>query len=459
MHQSLPTTAMAINRHRSVLRVAGKRRIMQLIPLLVVFYSVFLLSPEVEFSALGVNFPGYRVALLVVLVPALWSSMRGRTAPMQSMDVAVAIIGFWTILSFTMNYGFGVGIVRGAGVTIDTVVPYFVVRTCIRSLDDLRYFLILVLPAMAFAGIILLAESVSGRPLLSVAYASVFGNMDLYSSGENVGALIIQGDTRMGLLRAFGPFPHPILAGIMMIGFLPLYYFSGLRSWPLLGGIFFALTGIFGLSSAAFLALMITVGAIVIYHIKAYFPKISWWSISALMTLLVWAMHMASKNGIIYVLARLTLTPHTAEHRIHTWRWGSLTVEKNPWFGIAYSQWEREAWMGESVDAHFLLMAMRHGLVVPIMMLAAIFYGMIRLGLIIPFLSPKDRAFAIGINMFIFCYFIVGQTVNYFGSSNVFFMSSIAFLASAVSWGSAQMQIGRRQKMPRYSSEIRQYLN
>ncbi len=451
MQQSSPTAAFAINRQRSLIRAAAKRRVMQLMPLLVVFYSIFLLPPEVEFSAFGVNFPSYRVALLVVLVPTLWSSMRGRIASIQFMDVAIAIIGFWTILSFTMNYGFGEGIVRGAGVTIDTVLPYFIVRTCIKSLDDLRYFLILVFPAIAFAGLTLMAESLSGRLLLRPVFASIFGNVDVFVGGLNTGGLEIEGTQRMGLLRAYGPFPHPILAGIMMIGFLPLYFFSGLRSWPLIGGVLVTLTGVFGLSSAAFLALILAVSGVMLYQAKAYIPKISWWSISSLLILVVLTLHMISKNGIVYVIARLTLTPDTAEYRIHIWNWGSLTVAKHPWFGIAYKQWERASWMGESVDAHFLLMAMRHGLVVPIMMLAAIFYGMIRLGLIIPYLSPKDRAFAIGINMCMVIYLIVGQTVNYFGSSNLLFISVIALLAAAVSWGNVQMQVSKRQQMIQYS--------
>ncbi len=448
MHQSSPTAAFDANRHRSLARIASKRRVMQLIPLLVVFYSVFLLPPEVEFSVFGVNFPSYRIALLVVSVPVLWSSIRGRIATIHFMDVAILIIGFWTMLSFTLNYGLGVGLVRGAGITIDTVLPYFVARNCIKSLDDLRYFLILALPAIALAGIALVAESLSGQLIVRPAFASIFGNMSAFAGGETTGSLTLEAEYRLGgLLRAYGPFPHPILAGIMMIGFLPLYYFSGLRSWPLIGGILFTLSGFFGLSSSAFLALILAFGAVGIYHVKAYIPKISWWSINSLLLLLVVTLHMVSKNGIIPIISRLTLTPHTAEYRLNIWAWGSLSVEKNPWFGIGYRQWERFSWMGESVDAHFLLLAMRHGLIVPVIMLAAIFYGMIRLGLTTPYLSPKDRAFVIGINICMLIFVIVGQTVNYFGSANILLMSVIAFVASAVAWANGQMTFKRQQVM------------
>jgi O-antigen ligase len=242
----------------------------------------------------------------------------------------------------------------------------------------------------------------------------------------------------------------------MMIGFLPLYYFSGLRSWPFIAGVLIALTGFFSLSSAAFLALILAFGLIAIYHLKAYIPKVSWWTISGLLILLVWTLHMVSQSGIIWVIARLTLTPNTALYRILIWEKGSVSVAKHPWFGIGYRQWERPAWMGESVDAHFLLLAMRHGLVVPIVLMAAIIYGIIRLGTVIPYLQPKDRTFCIGINICVIIFLVVGQTVNYFGSANLVWMAVIAFLASTVSWGDAQMQAMKRQRALQYDRMVAQ---
>jgi hypothetical protein len=445
MPQSPLFASFVVNRQNALMRAAAKRRIMQLIPLLLVFYSFLMLPPEVEFRVFGVNFQSYRIALLLVSVPALWSSMRTKKGPVQFMDVAMIIVGFWTMLSFMVVYGFEVGLIRGAGITIDTVLPYFVARVSIRSLDDLRYFLILCLPGLAFAGGSMLIESLSGRLMVRPAFASVFGSLDAYAGGEVSGSIALRAEYRLGLLRAYGPFPHPILGGAILVGFLPLYYFSGLRSWPYIGGIFVALTGLFGLSSAAFLAMFLCVGSIVIYHVKAYIPKITWWTITGLLLLLIWSLHIASKNGIFSVISRLTLTPTTAEYRTTIWEIGSQSVAKHPWFGIGYKQWERLWWMGESVDAHFLLLAMRHGLVVPIALTLAIIYGMVRLGMIVPFLSPRDRAFAIGINLSLGCFFMVGQTVNYFSSANLVLMAVIAFVASAVSWGNDQIEARKRQ--------------
>jgi O-antigen ligase len=425
--------------------------LIKLIPIVLVFYSFLFFPPEVEITAYGVNFPSYRIALLLTSVSGLWMMLRSTARTISPIDYAVMIIAFWIMLSFTMIYGFEIGLIRGAGITIDTALSYFVARACVRSLDDLRYFLILCLPGLAFAGSVLILESVSGQLILRPAFASIFGSIDAFAGGEAMGSLVIENEYRLGMMRAYGPFPHPILAGISMVGFLPLYYFSGLRSWPFLIGVGAALAGFFGLSSAAFLALILAFGAILIYHVKKYIPKISWWTISGLLGLLVWSLHLASKNGIISVISRLTLTPRTAEYRTLIWEYGSVSVAKYPWFGIGYLQWDRLEWMGESVDAHFLLLAMRHGLIVPALLLIAMIYGMIRLGLIIPHLPPKDRAFAIGINICMVIFLVVGQTVNYFGSTNVLFMAMVGFLASTVAYGNAQMVAAKRNRLLHYS--------
>lgn len=454
MSQSLQTAPMMPNLYHAAARAAGKARIMQVLPLVLVFYSFLLFSPEVEITVFGVRLSSFRIVLLVVSVPALWSAIKQRRGGLPFMDVAIIAIGFWMMLSFMTIYGIESGFVRGCGILIDTVLPYFVTRVAIRSFDDLRYFLLLCLPGLAVAGAFLALESVTGRLYVRPAFISIFGSLESYSAGESAGVLDLTPETRLGLVRAFGAFPHPILAGVMMIGLLPLYYFSGFRSWALVLGILVPLTGFFGLSSAAFLALILAFGAIAIYHCKAYVPNVSWWTISGLFIMLIWALHMVSKNGIVPVIARLTLTPHTAEYRMHIWEWGWINIGKNPWFGLGYQQWERSSWMGESVDAHFLLLAMRHGVFVSVVLLAAIFYGMIRLGLIIPHLGPKDRAFAIGINISVVIFFVVGQTVNYFGSANVLFMAVIGILASAVSFGNLTMQISKRQRLMQHKLQL-----
>lgn len=426
----------------------ANRGLVALLPLVFVFYSFLLLPPEVEFAIFGVSLPSYRLALLAMAVPALWMIVNNKQGSASTLDYVVTFTSFWIMLSFIMIYGFESGIVRGSGILIDTALMYMVARACVRTPDELRYFLLLILPGLIFAGGSLVLESFSGRLLVRPFFMSMFGPLDSFAGGEVSGSQSLENSYRLGLMRAFGPFPHPILAGAIMVGFLPLYYFSGLRSWPFIVGVTLAFTGFFSLSSAAFLALMIAGGAIGVYHVKPYIPKISWWTIVSLLGLAAWTIHMSTSSGIVSVLARLTLTPQTAEYRKLIWEFGSNNVANNPWFGIGYSQWDRPSWMfGDSVDAHFLLLAMRHGLIVPVLLLAGIAYGMIKLGLIQTGLTPRDKAFMIGVNITLFLYLIVGQTVNYFGSANLVFMTMVGFLASMVAWSDREVKMSSQLRL------------
>jgi O-antigen ligase len=447
MSQSMISTMPAPLWQARPARANANGRLLRLVPLVLLFYSFLLFSPEVQAAVFGVNLPSYRMAMLAMALPALWMVLRDKIGPISPIDAAMGFISLWLVLSFTMVYGFEKGLIRGAGIMIDTSLSYFIARACVKSWDDLRYLLLLCLPGFVFAASALAFESLTGRLWLRPAYISIFGNMTAYEGGEAVGALILEPETRLGLMRAYGPFSHPILAGSFMVGFLPLFYFSGLRSWPFVVGIMVCLSGFFSLSSAAFLSLLIAVGAIGVHHVKPYIPKITWWTLSSMLILLVWSLHMSTKNGIVSVLARVTLTPDTAYYRTMIWEYGIDNVIQNPWFGLGYRQWDRLHWMGESVDAHFLLLAMRHGVIVPVLLLFGMIYGIVRLGLLIPYLSPKDRSLAIGLNLSAVIYLIVGQTVNFFGSSNLVLMIFVAFLASMVSWSNAEVKENNRKRI------------
>lgn len=429
---SLPIAAVAAPSPLVQTRPGLTAPLRNVMPLVVLVYSFLLFPPEVAVNAGGINLPSYRLALLLLAIPAGVMLIKRVEGRYHFMDVAVAIASFWIMLSFTIHYGLENGLVRGGGVFVDTALSYLVARASIARLDDLRYLLIILLPGLVLAGVSLALESLSGRLLVRPNFAAIFGSVQ-FAVTEGGAITNLQTETRLGLTRAYGPFEHPILAGVFMVSFLPLYYFSGLRSWPFWVGLAFALTGFFSLSSGAFLCLFLGLGSIGIDHFKRYMPQLSWWTVSAFVLLLLVVAHIASKNGIISVLSRITLTPHTADYRRLIWRYGWNTIEDFPWFGIGYRSWERLSWMHDSVDAHFLLLGMRHGVMVPLILVAAIVYGLIRLGSLAPALKPQDKQLAIGINIAIVMLFVVAQTVAFFGSGTIAFMIFLALLAAAIS--------------------------
>lgn len=428
---SLPIAAVAASPRLVSTRIGLSNPLRNVMPLAVLFYSFLLFSPEVAVNAGGINLPSYRIALLMLALPAVVMVIKRPEVRFHFIDVAVAIASFWIMLSFMLHYGFQNGLVRGGGLFVDTALSYLVARASVARFDELRYLLMILLPGLMLAGSLLALESLSGRLLFRPAYVSLFGSVQsAVTEGGSVTGL--DTETRLGLMRAYGPFEHPILAGVFMASFLPLYYFSGLRSWPFWMGLAVTLTAIFSLSSGAFLCLFIALGAIGVNYLKRYLPQLSWWTVSAFTMLLVIVAHIASQNGIISVLSRITLTPHTADYRVAIWRYGWKTIENFPWFGIGYKSWERLSWMHDSVDAHFLLLGMRHGVLVPLILAAAVIYGLIRLGSLSSALKPQDKQLAIGINISIVMLFVVAQTVAFFGSGTIAFMIFLALLAAAV---------------------------
>jgi O-antigen ligase len=294
------------------------------------------------------------------------------------------------------------------------------------------------------------AESLSGHLLLRPLATDLFGTMTKYYGGETVGVFQLKEEFRLGLVRAYGPFDHPILGGTIMTGFLPLYYYSGLRGWPLVLGMGAALCGLFSLSSAAFLGVFLMIAAIAINYALPYIPKLTWWMIITMSAMVLTALHFISTNGIVQVISRLTLTPGTAFYRIYIWRYGIANVEKYPIFGIGYSQWERPAWMiSDSIDAHFLALAVTYGLLVPVLLLAGIGFGMIRIGRIMNAFDVRNRNMLLGLNIAVFVYVIVGQTVAFFSTGVVVFMVMVGFMASMASWAEYQYKTDRQKALMR----------
>lgn len=432
------------------------RPISTLLPLLIVFYSFLLLPPETEFMLFGVRLFGYRLAVLLMSPAALWIMIRDSKGGVNTIDIGIGFLSFWMLLSFVVIYGLEQGLVRGLGTVIDCGLCYLVARASISTPDELRRFLILIVPGLLFAGGLLLLESAAGQYIYRPLAAKIFGSVTLFKAGEEVtSSLQFDAQYRLGMLRAMGPFDHPILAGTIMLGFLPLFYFSGLRGRPYLMGLLMALTGLLSLSSAAILGFLFAAGAIAIYHAKPYIPKLSWWTVTALFVMLLVVAHVGSKNGIISVITRLSLSPETGNYRQLIWQFGVMNVEKNPWFGIGYNNWERVSWMyAETIDAHFLLLAIRYGIAVPVVLLAGIFFGVGRLGVLINKLPLREQPIMIGINIAIMMFVMVGQTVTYFGASQLVFMSFLGSLAAMVSWAERTVKADRQWSLVQARHQI-----
>lgn len=406
----------------------------RIMPVVILTYSYLLFPPEVRLVIGGINFPLYRILIIALLPTTVLRTFAGSFRFVLS-DFLTLIASSWMMISFIAYYGAGVGFSRSAALVIDTAGTYLVVRGAVRNPDDLRRVLVLVAPALLIAGAELMLESVSRKLLVRPTFARIFGSLSTYDNGEAAATLSFRQDLRLGLLRAFGPFSHPILAGVIMTSFLPLFWTSGIKGWPWKIGLAAACLGIFSLSSSAILLIVISIGILSADAVKRRSVGISWWLISLMTVIAMLFVEFASKSGLVPILLRMTLDPQTGYYRLIIWEYGLKSIANFPLFGIGFTGYERAPFLSSSIDAHFLLLGVRHGIVVPVALFAAVILALIGVGRNVKNVSPANRILLIGINTALLGALIASMTVTFFGEANIWFMTNLAFAGSLSSFG------------------------
>lgn len=417
----------------------GGRILAPILPLVIVIYMFLLFPIETRPQVLGVNLPIYRFGI-ILFTPFMLARLTSVRTRFLFADWLMVLATAWTLISFCAIYGIGPGLIRASGVVIDFAGAYTLARLAIDSPTALRRFLILIAPGLFLAGFEMFIESVTDRLIVRPFFAKIFGAVAAYDAGEISGTVEYVQEQRLGLLRAYGPFSHPILGGAVLISMLPLWIKSGIRSWPLWAGIVASLMGLYSVSSAAFLGFAFGATLLAIDFGKKYVRTVNWPVVTILMTLVLLAVELVSGSGVTGVLARLTLDPQTAYYRILIWEFGSKSVMAHPWIGLGYFPFERPAWMSPSVDAHFLALALRNGLPVPTLFIAIIVLGMIGTGLRSGVVGGRDRDLLVGLNFSLAVLMLISMSVNYFGETNVWFMIIVGITATF----SAGVRVDRR---------------
>lgn len=410
---------------------ASADRVRNLVPLLLLAYSMFFLSPEVRVTVAGVNLPAYRLVILAFAIPWLMISERRRVR-FGLADLLIVLASVWTLVSFIDHYGYGSGFVRAMGVVIDTAGGYFVARLCIRDTSDLRLFFLLIIPGLAFAGAFMAFESLHKGHVLRPMYASIFGQLPRYSEGAVNGFNEIRLEYRYGFLRAISVFSHPILGGVLLSSTLIVFLNSGIKHWPLYLALISGLCGIFSLSSAAGIAIILSI----ILKVTDKFIRLVrglTWNVIVTFTMLVGlGLEVVSNKGLLDLLIRQTLVPQTGYYRKAIWEWGLKSVEKHPVYGIGYAEYERPLGLlpSPSVDAHFLALAIRDGAFVSLAIAFSMAITIVLLGRVVGKGKGPERDMLFGLNCALVILFVASMTVTFFGESLIWFMAMIGAGAS-----------------------------
>lgn len=322
-------------------------------PIILVAYAA-ILPRELALNLAGAALFPYRLALLAT-VPFLLQ--RAVTAPVRLhwLDGIVVLVSIWIPVSLLVHEPAGRALESGLALSLDLSLAYALGRLSIRNSHDFRALFRAFLPGLAVVAFTLFTESMLQQQILRPFVAELAGlpPPDLHEQ------------VRLGLFRAAGPFPHPILGGVFLASLLPLAWMAIAKGWVRVLALLVSFSMIFTVSTSAIVTFGVGLALLASHYLYRLtrLPVIALGSVAALTVLAL--VIVASEGGLLsFVARRLSLSEVSGHWRALIWEYAGAEALNHPLFGIGLRDWLRPIWMyTDSVDAHFLLWSMRFGLI------------------------------------------------------------------------------------------------
>jgi hypothetical protein len=327
------------------------------VPIVVaLFFFGMMLPTSVGISAGSLRLSVYRVVLLVMFVPMLITLVSGKRGKPHIFDGLVLGHSALALLSLINWGGLQQGIESGGIYIVEFAGSYLLGRLYIRNYEDFRAFaqafVLTVVGMLAFT----IPEALTSIHILHDGIAGATG-----------GAPAPFIEQRMGLERTFGPFDHPILYGVFSAAAFSMAYFVlAEKRLTNFGG----MAKVLGVAVATFLSA--SGGPYVVLMMQMFvagwervFGRIRgrWRMLFALFGVVYLCIDLFSNRTPFHVFVTyFTFSTVSAYNRILLFEYGTAEVARHPLLGIGLGDWVRPAWMSDSMDNFWLLIAMRYGL-------------------------------------------------------------------------------------------------
>lgn len=368
----------------------------------------------------------HRLLLLVALI-RVWTRSEWHTGRLMPIDRLVVLGSMWTLfVGIFQPQEPGSGLVNALGGTFSTLTAYFVIRGWCRSIDELKTIV---------AGLALLLVPVS----LSMGVEKLFGK-NLFAVLGGAQEII----SREGIIRARGPFRHPILAGTIGAACVPLML--GLfKQKPL-----FAIIGIaasLGIvaachSSGPIVSLMVGVAIFAAWRWRRYAGAAVWLGVIAYIAVDL----ISNRRGYEALVTRLDLTgSSTAFYRARLIK--TTLAHFNEWWliGTDYTRHWIPSGIGSvvldgrhiDVTNMYIARGINDGLAGMVILVVTIIYA-VRQTVIVanhpdPTTPTVDVRFIWALGATLGSLAVSGLSVSYFDQSSAFIWFLVAWIASTTS--------------------------
>ncbi len=394
--------------HSKAFSPAVRRRLVRLI-------IVSLLLP-LSFEIANIRFTP-SLLLMIALAPFLFQQYLSGVVRWRAPDLLFLLYILWQALTILLNNPERFVTFTGQQ-TLLTLAGYLAGRLLVLEKQDFISFILFWAAASMVSVPFAMYEAIRDDPIIlrMILDYTPFGSMRLNDY-----------EPRLGLYRAQFVFVHPIHYGLM--GALVLMpYWLGLASQiaaakRTLGALLIFLATFLSVSSGAVLSIALQVGVFISHRIAALMGP-PWRILLASGAVFYLVVELLSnKSAFAAISGRLAFNSATAYYRTLIWEYGSAQVMRTPIFGNGYNYWARPFWMtNSSVDNHWLLLAMVHGLPALVLFASSLLYAFFAVNRIKLFGDTELDRMRLAWTLALIGFCMSASTVAIWGEIQMFFM-------------------------------------
>lgn len=354
---------MGYPRHPSLARAISPPGVLKGTPWPVaLLVASFLCPTELSVYVADLRLPPHRIALIGLMPLALARLATRADVRLRAFDGLVLLHAVWNAIIFAAHGGEEGGFAFGGSLALESFGAYAVARAWIRDLPTFLATLRTLFLAIMAAALLALPETLLGRHFSHDI-------LQMLTGYEHPRAI----ETRLGLTRAYATFDHPIHLGTFAASLLAIVWFAE-RGRARTGRLALIAAATFAaLSSAPILCLALQAALTAWERATRGMARRITVSVAALGGLYLAASIVGTRSPIAFIATGMTLDPWTGYYRLVIWEYGTEAVWASPWIGIGLGDWARPWWMASSsVDAFWLLMAMRGGIPPLALLLASV---------------------------------------------------------------------------------------